>query len=467
MKKIQRIFIAVFFGMLMIPMVTFTWEEDVVSRIDNRKLAENPLKNTEAASGEIRDLTEDIEEFVSDRIGLRDQMILAYTKANDVLFHEMVHPIYTYGEDDYVFFRPEEPIEFDGYHVQFAQMVANIQQYCEERNVPFLFVFNPAKTTVLEDKLQRGICYHNEWVSQFLEELYALGVNYVDNTGLLCEKAESEEMVFNRQYDAGHWNDLGAYYGVNQTLEVLSEKQEGIHINQQEEFDIGTWIATTLPVSDFSIHDEVPYFEIKYDVDDLTDAYEQEVKRDEQYPYFRYSRNSLREKEGAPKALVFQGSYMNMYGFQYLDNSFGEYVAVHDYQNVMDVDYYYNIFLPDCVIFEVAEYAVINSYFDYRAMADMDLNPACSTFDHMAQASDSLSEDMISIDKGKRLSKFEITGLPKDTKYAYLKMGETIFDLSHQEDETYTVTVENKRVDLDNMEIIIITSEDEKVLLSQ
>ena len=114
-----------------------------------------------------------------------------------------------------------------------------VQDYCEERGVPFFFVVEPAKMTVLQDKLADGICYDNSWLPKLEEELERLGVNYIDNTDLLYEKTASGEMVFNKQYDAGHWNDLGAFYGTNHILEALSKIQEGVHVNTRDEFEIG------------------------------------------------------------------------------------------------------------------------------------------------------------------------------------------------------------------------------------
>ena len=61
-------------------------------------------------------------------------------------------------------------------------MIKKIQDYCEARGVPFLFVFEPAKTTVLQEKLEQGWNYDNQWVQQFLEELDRREIRYVDNT---------------------------------------------------------------------------------------------------------------------------------------------------------------------------------------------------------------------------------------------------------------------------------------------
>ena len=90
-----------------------------------------------------------------------------------------------------------------------------IQDYCEAREIPFLFVFEPAKTTVLQEELEEGWNYDNRWVQQFLKELDQREIHYVDNTEILEEKTEEGEAVFNKKYDGGHWNELGAFYGVN------------------------------------------------------------------------------------------------------------------------------------------------------------------------------------------------------------------------------------------------------------
>ena len=87
----------------------------------------------------------------------------------------------------------------------------------------------------------------------------------------------------------------------------------------------------------------------------------------------------MRLSEGAPKALVFQGSYMNSYGCKFFENAFSKYIMVHDYQNVIDFPYYYNIFQPDCVIFEVAEYVFNDTYFNYEKMMSINYNPAINT----------------------------------------------------------------------------------------
>ena len=101
MKIIKIFTILIFFSLIIVPIVSFNFEPNSASTIDNRMLTENPFSAEALASG--GDLTENIQSYVNDRIGFRDDMILAYTVLNDKIFGKMTHPSYTYGKEGYVF----------------------------------------------------------------------------------------------------------------------------------------------------------------------------------------------------------------------------------------------------------------------------------------------------------------------------------------------------------------------------
>ena len=407
-------------------------------------------------------MTKGIENYVQDRIGLRSQMISAYTLMYDKVFGEMVHPSYTYGKDGYVFSKVTYT-EFGEYQIAFADMIKKIQDYCEERDVPFVFMFDPSKTTVLKDELADGINYNNEWVSQFFEELDKRDINYVDNTELMIEKTEEGEAVFNQKYNAGHWNDLGAFYGVNNTLENLKKFFPQIHINEKNDFDVEEKLNTSLQVSKFPIHEYEPLFIPHYTLLDLSEEYQDEVQIDSQHRTFLYQINENEKANGSPKALVFQGSYINQMGYKFFANSLGEYIAIHNYQNVINFDYYFNLFQPECVIFEVAEYTITDSYFDYEKMLNMNLNPVITSFDDLDVEEHSINECIIEKEKKEKTSVVTIKGLPENMQYVYLQSekGE-IFDLKlGQDSDDYSVTLDNK-VNINNLKVIAIDEDSGK-----
>lgn len=402
MKVLKTIICILFSIILCIPILRFNFATEAISEIDNRKLAENPLKTNN------EDFTVSVENYVNDRIGFRSEIITAYTILNDMLFGKMVHPSYTYGQDGYVFGAglTNSWETFSDYHKYFAQTVKQIEDYCEERDVPFVFVFNPAKPAVLEEYVPKDREYERSWVEEFISLLDKLNINYVDNTVTLKNEWKKGNKVFNKKYDANHWNDLGAFYGTNAILENLSKKKDNMHINSIDEFYVIEKLETSLLVSKFPINENVPIFNAKNSAKNIYDEYLKELKLNPSYKTFGYYINEKRETENAPKVLVFQGSYMNGMGYKFLANSFSEYIYVHDYQNVLDFDYYYNIFKPDCVIFEVAEYTFSDNYFSYEKMKNFRLNPLIENIETENILSKNLNRDDLVVKRGETLTEF-------------------------------------------------------------
>ena len=398
MKLLRSTTLIIFCLIILLPLLTFNFEPEAVSEIDNRLLAANPFSSE--AQGAFTTRTES---YINDRIGLRDKMIQGYTVLNDSLFDKMVHPSYSYGKDGYVFGNGLTTENgFSDYHIQFANMVAQIQAYCEDRDVPFVFVFEPAKPAVYSEYIADGIQYDRGWVEQFFAELDKLGVNYLDNTSVMLEAKDAGEQVFNKKYDANHWNYTGAFYGTNAILAKLKEEAPTVHINQKDEFLWGESIMTSLPVSNFPIYEAIPTASRKIELIDNTALYKAEIQLDSSYRTFGQYAYEQRAEENAPSVLVFQGSYMN-FGTVFLSNGFREYTMVHDYQNVIDFPYYFNIFKPECVVFEVAEYTFQDKYFSYTAMKDIDYNKPISAY-----TPEELiwhDETDVSVEKGESLTK--------------------------------------------------------------
>lgn len=432
MKKSYLVVIILFFLLLALPLIAFNWEEDVVSEIDNRRLTPSPFK-AESFSEGLRQTSA----YVNDRIGFRNGMIRLYTKAHDRLFGEMVHPAYQYGQNGYVFFKGNGSrnalTEFD---YAFLDTVEEIYRYCQEREVPFLFLFDPSKQSIYYEQLHPGIRYQNGWVEQFMALLEERGIPYTDNTGVMRELASQGVAVFNRQYDAGHWNDLGAFYGTNAALAELKKQLPSVHVNQLSEFTQTAWTATSLPVSEFAIREEIPLLTAIEPYTDRSAPFA-ELAMDPSFPTHIHCAHPTRQAEGAPRALVFQGSYYNSYGWKFLANSFSEYDAVHDYQNVLNFSYYYHIFQPDCVIFEVAEYTFDPMYFDYEAMLDFDLPPLPEQVTPI--------EAQVSLNRGEYLT--TVTVVPaEETEYLYLRAGDTLYDLAKGPNGTRTLCLRNENL---------------------
>lgn len=465
MRKIKIIFLVVFSIVILAPIINFNFKEGDVSRIDNRTLTSNPFSKEEIIkNGKLS--KENIEAYINDRIGFREEMILGYTLLHDRIFDEMVHPIYSYGKDGYVFcagLTVNNP--YTEYHEDFVNMVKKLQNYCQEREIPFLFVFNPAKPAVLTDYIADGINYDREWVDKLKENLKVQDINFIDNTELLKEKQKSGEFVFNQKFDANHWNSLGAFYGTNAMLEKMKEQIPTIHVNKKNELEIGKTLQTSLLVSQFPIHENTPEISIKnMEIDERKNAeYVEELEMNPSYRNFGYHINPKRLRENAPKALVFQGSYMNEYGQKYFQNAFGEYIHVHDYQNIINFPYYFNIFKPECVIFEVAEYVFSDTYFAQKAMKNIDFNPSLENVkksDGIDSETLQLESNEITVNKGKAITKIS-WNCEEKADYAWLVL-DSEYDMFETE-QGYETSISTDAFEEYEGKIEIVTLKDNQL----
>ena len=451
MKGVKIFTLIAFFAIIAVPLALFNFKSDATSEIDNRKLAEYPFSDKADRS---KRWTERTEAYVNDRIGLRDQMILGYTVVNDLAFGKMVHPSYTYGKDGYVFGAGiYTQNDFGEFHIAFADGIKKMQDYCEQRTVPFLLVLNPAKPAILTDKLPSSTNYDRSCIDQFLAELKKRGINYVDNTETLKQLNDSGTEVFNKKYDANHWNDTGAFYGTQNSLKALQKLCPSVHVNDISEFEVGTKTETTLPVSKFPINESVPVYKAKNPARSIASRFTG-LPLDKNHAYFDYTMNDLRKKEGAPRVLMFQGSYINSYGHKYYENAFGECIQVHNYQNVLNLPLYYNIFKPQAVVFELAEYTLKSGYFDYNRLKNLSYNPELKSLAGTFEAPKSLEYDAVSIEKNKDARYTTITWKTNDDpQYVWLVL-EKEYDMQKTEDG-YSVIVPTAEIDKENVKVQI------------
>ena len=425
-KKIQFVFLVLFFVLLLIPFCFIETGNNVVSSIDNRELVEFP-DFSEA------DWKNGLESYLSDRIGGRSFFINLNTVFNDKVFRKMVHPTYTYGTDGYVFFGMHKNIEYGEFHHQFALMVQKLQKYCEERGIKFYFLFNPEKISVYSRYLPKGVYYNDDWVRQLFSELDSLGVNYVDNSDFLREKGYSEQ-VFNRKYDAGHWNDLGMFYGLNNLFAKMSCDFPSVRELTFDDFSISRKKMTTLPVSHFSIDEDVPVFAKKIEVENLSGRFPKEIPLNSNFRGFSYLRNLSEKSSELPRILLFQGSYLNR-SAEFVINNSSESITVHNYQNVLDADYYISVFNPDCVVFDVAEYVFSSGFFDLERMTNLEFSDSYDSFKKNVQSAENIplqEETLFAIKKvGAELTSVCLEKNIPNVKNAYFLCDNDVFEFQN------------------------------------
>ena len=446
MKKYKIITIYIFFIILLLPILFINLKKEQISEIDNESIPE---------ISSVNDINS-LENFLVKRIGFRTSIIRLYTKINNSIFNKMIHPLYDYGEDNYVFFKMEnEVLDYD-YLDTYALLIKKMQDYVQERGSYFLYLINPTKKSVYKEYLPKGYTFNDTRLKYLKNKLDELQINYLDNTDFLIEKA-SEYNVFNKQYDAGHWNDYGAFFGFSNLYNKLRNDGLDVDLLKIDDYTIQYEKQTTLPVSEFQIDEDVPVFNLKnveYVVEELND-----IKINASHSYALKTINANAKTD----VLFFRGSYFNSKE-KFIANNFRNAYYIHNYVNAIDFDYYYNLSnCPKLVIFDGVEYAIKDGYYNKNQIESKEYNVLYSRFDSLKtlkinneklkEMNDNFKKELLQ-DKN-----FVDISLKMDNvKYVYLEINNKIYDFTKEGDNFY-ITLPKKNIINKNIRLLLINNE--------
>lgn len=368
MKKISNIvFIAIFMAFLIVPVIFMNTKENQISQIDNKTLTEWPGLS---ASLETRD---EIENYINDRIGFREQAIEVYTELNDDLFDVMVHPLFMYGKEGHIYYKDPSYITAyqrlntdPEYLDAFVDYIDKTSDYFKEKNIPFVFFLCPDKKTIYPEYFPDSIHVKtdNETVIEHVKSgLERTDVDYIIPTEELT-KAKENQIVYNKMYDATHWNAYGAMIGHKLIDERIQDNFDDVKPLTEDDFDLSMVKMESLDVAKFPIDEDVPLYTLKSDT--------AESAADYLMPYLKITNTTFYNHYINPsvgngkRILVFTDSYFSNY-IWYYTNRFEEVYFVHRL-NYDYIQYLTNLMFPDFVVFETAERSITGEmplYCDY------------------------------------------------------------------------------------------------------
>lgn len=411
--------IGAFFLVILIPILFMNFKRDQVSKIDNRMLLnfEDIFSN--------KDIFNNIESYIDDRIGFRTEMVGIYAKVMDKAFNEITHPKYEYGKDGFIMSKAEEN-EFNPEFMEtYSDFIKEFQDYCNARDIKFLYSVEPRKELIYPEYITEGYNYENRDIEYFLELLEEKNINYLNNIETLSEAREkgsaldilkqgyrnsgdteaveflenelliidefneldksnvyleneynknskkeivdSRGLLYDKEYDARHWNETGAIIGISAILDRLNLLDNRVETFDISKYEAKDYINDTLVASNFEINEITTKYNLIEDNSIYIEDLEDEIKRHESFSNFTHYKNEA--NPNAPRILIFAGSYFDDKE-KFLTESFSELMKIHNYRNVLDYEYYINIFNPDIVLFESTEYTHFDFYFPDDEMED-------------------------------------------------------------------------------------------------
>lgn len=310
------------------------------------------------------------------------------------------------------------------------------------------------------------------------------------------EIVDSRGLLFDKEYDARHWNETGAIIGISAILDRLNLLDNRVGAFNIDDYKAQNYINDTLVASDFELNEITTHYSLIKDNSIYIEDLEDEIKRHESFRNFTHYKNEA--NPNAPRILIFAGSYFDNKE-KFLTESFSELMKIHNYRNVLDYEYYINIFNPDIVLFESTEYTHFDFYFPDDEMEDKvhiknlkqylnegnlkednfvvtksnnlsnysnDKNPSDITLDDSNLIKNSTLSDSIFEKSGTNLTNFSIPIDSEDVLFTYAYINNRILDckINEIDNQKYVefsiMTSEIK--DLNEFDLYFISKDEER-----
>lgn len=364
LNKVKKAFILFFLILIIIPPIITNHKKDEHSKLDNKSLFEI------SSFKEILDNPMILEDYLSDRIGFRDSLIALNTNMLTQSVNVLNHPLYDYGKNDEVYYKFTKPEDLSDYIDEFSDFIEKLQNYVEGEGKEFLFVITPSKNSVYPEYIPDTIVYNNENMDRLKKSLKEKNINTLNLTNYLIN-AKSEGRMFYKKYNVGHWSDRGSVVGIENIISQLRKTNGNVQPFNSQNFNTGYKLKKYLPTSKVLINENIETYIPKIVSSERDkvklDAVHKELSLDKNFnTYINYYNPKAKN---AADALFFTGSYMNN-RYAYFSDSFSEINGIHNYNNIIDADYYMNLFDSDIVLFEVAETAITPEYFNYDRLKE-------------------------------------------------------------------------------------------------
>ena len=352
-NPVRYFYSILFLAVIILPLVFTNIIPEQNSFFDNKPLPEFPEKVDLA-------FFRQLEDYYNLRLGFREPAISAYQMFNDRLFSLMEHPSYTRGEQNYLYFRTDNYIRDyqriavnTNYLKRLVAYLERLEKLAGEYGSGFTFVIIPDKKSIYPEYFPKG--YNIKDTPSKLDVLLNLlsqtGLDWLSLKDAFLNRKESQQ-IYNVEYDAGHWNANGEFYGHSLIIEHLHQLDGQIPVLRLEDYEVSTKVMTSLQTSRFPIREEVPQYALK------ESKATNQRKELEQYGFIsqtcsRYRYVQTDSPVNELKLLIIGDSYMSS-SYNYYASCFREVTFLH-VANLPQIRPILETFQPDMVILEAAE----------------------------------------------------------------------------------------------------------------
>lgn len=365
MKKIANIVISIFFMVcLTLPLVNFDMSSEINEK-ENRTLAKFPkIENINSIF--TKDFVSEFEEFFSDRIGFRKEIIDINLKLRYKLTGKLYNDSFMPGQKGHWYYINNQVMDNFQYKAHmsanelenFSNTVQVMKNYANNSGANFIYMNCVNKETIYPEYFLKGVNKPEEGTSMTEELLQYINENtdvdaFSTKDAMLDYKLNNKDLVYYKSYDGSHWNNKGAYIGYLELMKHVKRYLPDIKIlKENEDFEFEEKYLKKI-VSGCADLSENSYIINMINPDEYEDIKEIPEGLSLEYPmYYHHIHN--KERDDLPKAFILGDSYIYSFLFPLLSQSFSDIYFVR-YSEGKNYCEFIDMFEPDIVIYEFVD----------------------------------------------------------------------------------------------------------------
>ena len=229
-KKSAYILLSVIMLIILLPLLTFNFEQGKISDTENRRLASFP-KLTDSEGTFNSNYLSDFSAWFEDNLGMRDSFIRLSNSIDYYLLNKSPNPGIAKGNNGWLYLNEDNNLELaTGSYPNFS--VDDIRRTCElqtevmeklqAQGIEYALILPPSKPSVYPENIRGGEYTVGTSPADLLAD-YILENSCVNvirlKEALLEEKNKGQQVYFKTDT---HWNDYGAYTAYCSIVEQLN-----------------------------------------------------------------------------------------------------------------------------------------------------------------------------------------------------------------------------------------------------
>lgn len=266
MKKTEKILnlltIVIFAGIIFLPLFnTFFKIIPEYKSNENREKAKKPI----FAVGHITDFSSQFDDYYTDNFSLRENIIKNLHKFEYYFFNISPSPERVVVGKQGWFYAKKSESNYKGTNLfepyELNQIKVDLlarTQWCENRGIKYYVAVIPNKMNVYPEYLPSNIIKLSQKsrYDQILELAKTPGLNIIDTRENILKHKNDGPILYQKTDD--HWNELGAFYGYEKIMNVISNDFVNLHPYKLDSFEVSTKIIKGSIANLVNLADENP-----------------------------------------------------------------------------------------------------------------------------------------------------------------------------------------------------------------